>query len=348
MGQTRRSATRAAAGLAGAVLASGARAPAVVGAASTITVAYDVRGLVCWSPLWAARQQGYFRDEGLDVALVGSPDLITPLAQGAAVASLNAAWGLVPPLLPAGVQVGDVVATAGLQRGCSSIVVAPDSPLQTPADLRGQRVASGVNWRMMFSPALNAAGLDPRADVEWQPALPPGQIAEALRTGQVAGAQVIEPFTSALEAAGAARVLFTNTTPPLEDDYCCAALLPSALVRTDRAQAAAITRALMRGAAWAQAHPAEAALLEPAITQANASAADNLRAMAMLDFRPSVAAARQNTLDTLREFVRFGYLDPSTDPTALLARIFVPVTGELAGLRLPATGRPAAGAAALP
>src|SRR5256885_11108419 len=47
----------------------------------------------------------------------------------------------------------------------------------------------------------------------------------------------------------------SQNTPPLQDDYCCAVIVPGALVRSDLPKVAAITRALMRGSAWVRAHP---------------------------------------------------------------------------------------------
>lgn len=90
----------------------------------------------------------------------------------------------------------------------------------------------------------------------------------------------------------------------------------------------------------------------------SASAADTLRAVQMIDWAPSVAAARRNTLDMLMHFKQLGFLDTGTDEQALLNRFFQPVGGELASkapTQLPRTGGPTlppgellgAGAAAL-
>jgi hypothetical protein len=76
-------------------------------------------------------------------------------------------------------------------------------------------------------------------------------------------------------------------------------------------------------------HPSESAQLMIEGKQVTASPADNQRAMAALDFLPSVEVARRNTLDIVQRFKRLGFLDQATDEQALLERIFVPVTGEL-------------------
>lgn len=101
------------------------------------------------------------------------------------------------------------------------------------------------------------------------------------------------------------------------------------MVRSDGPKAAAITRALMRGSAWIRGHSNESAQLMVEIKHVTASLADNRRAMATLDFLPSVEVARRNTLEVVQRFRGLGLLDEPTDEQALLARVFVPVTGEL-------------------
>jgi hypothetical protein len=78
-----------------------------------------------------------------------------------------------------------------------------------------------------------------------------------------------------------------------------------------------------------RAHPSESAQLMIEGKHVTASLADNQRAMAALDFFPSVEVARRNTLDIVQRFKRLAFLDHTTDEQALLERIFVPVTGEL-------------------
>ena len=309
-----------------------ARAAAAVGAAGKVTIAHSKVGFTCEGTLFVAQQQGYFRDEGLDLSTVGLgsfAECVPEMLKGSVDATQDPAWALVAPLLPQGVQVGDFVATAGLQRGSSCICVAAESPIHSAADLRGQKVAAGLRWRFMFGEPLKIAGLDPKKDVDWQAALPPGVVASALQEKKVAAAQLHQPYAAGLEALGVGRMLLMQNTPPLQDDYCCAVIVPRKLVREDRAKAAAITRALMRGAKWIRAHPVESAQFEIDAKHVSASAVDNQRAMASLDFFPSVKIAGRNTLDVLIRFKRLGFLDAAVDENSLLAQLYVPVTDDL-------------------
>jgi len=336
IGLTRRDvlryAGRAAIGLAvGSIVGMKGR-PSSAAVASKVSVAYLRAGYTCEGTLFAAQAQGYFRDEGLDltvIAVSSGSEASAEMMKGNIDAMQDPAWTLISPLLPKGMNVGDMVATAGLQRGSMGIVVAADSPLRSVSDLRGLKVSAGDRWRFMFGQPLSTAGLDPKKDIDWQPALPPAKVAEAIKTGQVAAAMVHQPYAAVIESLGVGRILIAQNTPPHQDDYCCSVIIPGELVRSDRKKAAAITRALMRGSAWIQAHPSESAQLLIDVKHATAPLADNQRAMAALDFFPSVEVTRRNTLDILQRFKRLGLLESTTDEEALLERIFVPVTGEI-------------------
>jgi NitT/TauT family transport system substrate-binding protein len=333
---------RVAAGVAiGALVGSGAVAPARARAASATTILFRSFGFTCEAPAFVAQAQGFFKDEGLDVTLSGdanAAEALTRLVKGSADASSEPAFTLAPPFLPQGIAVGDVVATTGLQRGCSSLLVAADSPYRTVADLKGQKVAAGASWRFIYGEPMAQAGLDPLKDIDWQPQLPFPMVAAALANRSVAAALSVEPLSATLEAAGVARALMVQDMPPMRMDYCCSVAVSGALLRADRPKAAAITRALMRGSAWAAAHPAETAQLEITGKYVTASLADNQTAIATIAFAPSVSAALTNTRDVFGRMIKLGFLDPGTDVSALLDRIFVPVTADL----------PAQGAAQMP
>ena len=153
-----------------------ARAAAAVGAAGKVTIAHTKVGFTCEGALFIAQQQGYFREEGLDLSTVGLgsfAECVPEMLKGSVDATQDPAWALVGPLLPQGVQVGEFVATAGLQRGSSCICVAAELPIHSAADLRGRaRGESGGGCavggvtpgpRAKFYPAVICS----RASIRW-------------------------------------------------------------------------------------------------------------------------------------------------------------------------------------
>jgi len=334
----RRTVATAGAVLAGA-LGAGA-APAIVGAASQVTISHGA--FTGQAGFAAAIARGYFRDEGLEVnAIVAPADNGPQVAQGTIHATQAIAWLLVPPFLSAGLNVGDLVATAGIQRGGIALVVPPASPIRTIADLRGQKVAAAPFWRVMLSGPLSQLGIDPLRDVDWQAGLSVPQASQALLTGEIAVASVADPVATAMETAGTVRILTKTNSGPLAENYCCSLVVGAALLRGDRPQAVAITRAIARGYAWADANRTEAARLQVELGHVAGTTADNAQAAQTINYLPAAAAARRNTLDRLMDAQRFGFVDPSFDVLGAIDRIFLPVAGELASiLRLPGTGNP--------
>ena len=320
--------------LIGAGLAAGlGRARA--GAASQVTI--GVASVPCQAPTYAALAQGYFQDEGLDVAVVTTDDvskILPALTRQTIDAGLTTVWNVVPPRLTAagGTTLGDFVVTSPLQRGCVSLSVPAGSDVQSLEDLRGRRVA-GVKF--LFGQALAEAGVNPD-EIAWSPAPAPADAFASLQAGEFAAVQSPDGQGALLEAVGAARMIAMNNMPPAESTFCCACVMNANVVRSDRPRAAAITRALMRGSAWAEAHRSEIAeVMRPSMTipaQRELTQEDMEAALAMQAFVPMAEAARPILVDQFDQYLTYGLpVEPDTpmDAATLVDRIFLPVTDEL-------------------
>ena len=104
----------------------------------------------------------------------------------------------------------------------SPYVVLEDSPIRTPADLKGKTI--GLNslreaFELGARLQLLDHGLDPDKDVRWvviQPAL----LGEALRSGKIQMAAIAQPFFAAEQKRGNVRVLFTiETSFGVKDEF---------------------------------------------------------------------------------------------------------------------------------
>ena len=320
--------------LIGAGLAAGLGRARMVGAASQVTI--GVASVPCQAPTYAALAQGYFEDEGLQPTAVVSAEvgeILPALTSHKIDAGLSTVWAVVPPRLPTAIALGDVVITAPLQRGCLALSVPPSSPVESLADLSGLKVAGS---KFLYGAAIFEAGLDPNIDITWSAAPLAADVLATLQAGEFAAVQSPDGQGALLEVAGVARMIGMNNMSPSEVNYCCACLMNASSIQSDRPRAAAITRALMRGSAWAEANRTETAeLMRSSMTlpaQREIARDDMEAALAMQAFVPMADAARPILISEFDDYMAYGLpVSPPMDTATLIDRIFVPLTDELSG-----------------
>ena len=116
---------------------------------------------------YAAKAQGYYDDEGLDVDIkVGGPDIVPEQVVLGGQAEFGIDW--LDNLLATRDQNGDIVNIAQVfARSGMTEVTWADSGLESIASLKGKKVGVwlGGNEHKLFA-ALNKNGFDPQSDVE--------------------------------------------------------------------------------------------------------------------------------------------------------------------------------------
>src|SRR6202007_2034714 len=95
-------------------------------------------GLTCEAPIFWAVENGFFKDEGLDVELVKCE--WSKYKDVLALGGFDITHHLIMYLLKPIEQGLDVKFTAGIHRGCLRIQAAVDSTIKTAKDLRGKRI----------------------------------------------------------------------------------------------------------------------------------------------------------------------------------------------------------------
>jgi NitT/TauT family transport system substrate-binding protein len=116
---------------------------------------------------FAAADQGYYEEEGLDVEILeGAVDIVPQQVLASGGAEFAIAW--VPKALVTREEGADIVNVAQVfQRSGTLEVTWADSGLETIEDLSGKRVGTwGFGNEFELTAALSAAGLDPDSDVE--------------------------------------------------------------------------------------------------------------------------------------------------------------------------------------
>jgi sulfonate transport system substrate-binding protein len=165
--------------------------------------------------------------------------------------------GNAPPVFAAAGQAGfHAVAASNASTKGSAIVVPADSPIRTPQDLRGKRiaVAKGSSGHDLLLAVLRKTGLS-LGDVQVRYLAPPDALA-AFTSGAVDAWSIWDPYTAQIQDSAHARILLDGEsyTNGLSFQVAGDAAL------ADPGRAAAIRDYLGRLAvatAWAQRHPQE-------------------------------------------------------------------------------------------
>jgi NitT/TauT family transport system substrate-binding protein len=163
----------------------------------------------------------------------------------------------------------------GMNFGCMEIMVAPDSPLKSAADLKGKKVEMNPWWVAPFravhgltfvNQELKASGVDPAsvtlATMPWE-ALPKMSeyVTEGFKTGKFQAVGLTEPDPLILRERKLARPLFTQTyQAPYNQEYCCLLGIKREIVDKNPEKAALIVRAFRRAKQWTAQNPSKAVI----------------------------------------------------------------------------------------
>ncbi|MDR2429324.1 MAG: ABC transporter substrate-binding protein [Puniceicoccales bacterium] len=291
-----------------------------------ITIAHV--GSTCDSTVFIAKSQGFFQEEGLDAELVlGDWNFIK---EGLAFGRITATQGLVMNYLKPIEQGLDARFTAGIHRGCLHILAPKNSPIKTGADLKGKRIGVpglGSSPWVFAARVASDNGCDIRRDVEWRP-FPVAELKLALDKREVDAIALSDPIAEILLSSGEVKsIVNQGTDAPYKDEYCCVMVVNGKLSREDPATAAAITRAVLKAAAWIEANPRKTAELAVAAKHIAGSVEINARVLSKLDYAPSVEGGREATRTAATALRRSGVIAKNVDIEKLVARTFTALPG---------------------
>ena len=296
------------------------------GASNKIRVGYI--GLTCEAPIFSAVENGYFKEEGLEVEMVkcewaNYKDVL-------ALGGFDITHHLVMYFLKPIEQGLDVRFTAGIHKGCLRVQAPKNGKIQTVADLRGKRIGvpgMGTPPFIFANRVLGANGIDASKDVSWR-VFPAGELGLALDKGEVDAVADSEPIGSLLVAEGKVQNVADQAQDmPYKNEYCCAVIVNGKYLSAHPKESAAATRALLKGAKWVEANPAAAARLSVEKKYLASNPELNTVAISHLRYVPSVSGADEAVKSAAAEMKVAGMLSPSTDVPALAQKAFVHLEG---------------------
>lgn len=296
------------------------------GAPGKLKVCY--LGLTCEPAIFAAYEEGFFKEEGLDVELVKTD--WTAMREGLTTGRFHATYSLIMYLIKP-IELGqDLKLTGGIHTGCLRVQAGMKTAVKNIADLKGKKVGIthlGSPPFLFASRVLAAQGMNPMKDVEWV-TLPSDGMPKALDQGQVDAVASAEPIGTMLVAGDKVRSVCDQASDaPYADEYCCVVAVNGKFARDNPGAAAKVTRALLKGAKWVDANPSAAAKVAVEKKYVAATLEVNAQAIAMLKFEPGVAKAKRDIRTAALEMKKAGFLKKDTDPDEVAKNAWLDLEG---------------------
>lgn len=281
-------------------------------------------GITCEAPIFSAIENGFFREEGLEVETVKCE--WSKYKDVLALGGYDITHHLIMYFLKPIEQGLDVKFTAGIHKGCLRVQAPLSGNIHTVADLRGKKIGvpgMGTPPFIFANRVIGAHGIDARREIEWR-VYPAGELGLAMQKGEIDACANSEPIGTLLLAQGIVRnVADQAKDPPYNDEYCCAVIANGQWLAANPKAGAAATRAMLKGAKWVNTNPRAAARLSVEKKYLASNPELNTTAIGNLSYIPSVLGGEKAVTSAAAEMKTAGMLSASTDVADLAKRAFM-------------------------
>src|SRR5918993_5167705 len=206
-------------------------------------------GITCEAPIFSAVENGYFKEEGLEVELVKCE--WSKYKDVLALGGYDITHHLIMYFLKPIEQGLDVKISGGIHTGCLRVQAPVNGKVNSVEDLRGKTIGvpgMGTPPFIFANRVLGANGIDARKDVSWK-VYPISELELALERGEVDAIADSEPIGTLLLAKGKVKNIADQATDmPYKDEYCCAVIVNGKYLTANGRNVAAATRAMLKGA----------------------------------------------------------------------------------------------------
>lgn len=285
-------------------------------------------GLTCEASIFSAVENGYFKDEGLEVELIKCDwkNYKDTLALGGYDITQHLVMYFLKPIE----QGLDVKFTGGIHSGCLRVQAAANSDITTVEQLRGKRIGvpgMGTPPFVYTNRVLKRHGIDGSKEIEWK-VFPVGELGLAIDKGEVDAVADSEPIGTMLLTSGKVRNIADQAVDEgYKDEYCCEVIANGKWMAANPKAAAGATRALLKGAKYVEANPTAAAEMSVEKKYLASNPKLNAVALSKLGYVPSVSRAESSVTTAAEEMIAAGMLAPNTNVAELVKRAFAHLDG---------------------
>jgi NitT/TauT family transport system substrate-binding protein len=261
--------------------------------------------------------KGYFKAEGLNVKLsiVSGGSEALPKLKGGSLDISQSGHVVFLQAADQGVLKPKIIAEASsMTKNLNAILVAKDSPIRSPKDLAGKKIATnakGTQISLLVRAALEPYGVQINEDKDFVIAPFPNH-EQLLKTGKVDAVVVPEPFVTQMQQSIGARLLTDFSTGPTKDIPITGYGATEEFVQKNPKTVAAFQRAIVK----AQADAADRAVLQEVVPKYTKIPAQVVSVVNLNGFPTSTSATRiQRVADVMKQL---GYLKNAIDVNTMV------------------------------
>jgi NitT/TauT family transport system substrate-binding protein len=266
-------------GLAFFLLAALLLVPAFSGMACTSVAPASVRigyllGDLHQLPFFVAQEKGFFKDEGINVQVVGPFDAGPAEMDALAANQLDIGYVGISPAILAAARKVELSVIAGINLEGSALVTSKN--INSVTELKGKKVATPAPGSIQYilMGMLLSDNKMSLADLELFPGtIKPPDMAQALQTGRIDGYFVWEPFVSESVVSGAGKVL-AESKDIWAGHPCCVIVTRNDFATQNDSLVSAVVRAHQKAVQFIEANPSDAKVIAQKWTKLDAAVID--------------------------------------------------------------------------
>jgi NitT/TauT family transport system substrate-binding protein len=281
-------------------------------------------GIPCEAPVLVAKEKGIDKKLGIQVELVKiTYDVIpTMLEKGTLDATYECADNI--KQMEQGYK---MVFTNGVHTGCVQYVAPIDSPINSPADLKGKVIGvestGGLSMTLLMV-ELKKLGIDPLNDVTWL-TYSADALMPALEKGEIDIYGTWDPTPEIDIQRGKVKLIFSNTKDkPYSDLINCFVAVNSNVVKNEPELSKKINQFFAEGAEFCAGNPHEAAQIMADKKYVNQSVAFTEKLLKDYQWITDPAYGEKSYTWYVNTLKRYSILDKSTDPETFIKATYIP------------------------
>ncbi len=278
----------------------------------------------CTSGPTMADHLGYYKEAGLTAEGVkGSSDVEALGTDQADVATGMMAKMLVP--VTNGV---DITFVGGAHIGCKSMYVLADSPYNTTADLKGQKISApngiGKSDYNITALLLDADGIDYSKDVEMVQVTADACVT-AMENGEIAAALLSDTFAYSMVKDGKLKCIRSQLDSDFANRTCCVMAMNGTFVKENPTIAKKVAQAVHKAHSWMRDNPEEATKVLMEMGWNGGNYEMNVMINNSLQFGLSDEFNGETLKDFIERYIRLGLITSMDNADEVLKLVWHPV-----------------------